>query len=57
VIPADHKWFRDLAISEIIVATLEGMKIQVPQPTVDIEEIRRKYHNAAAQRKRSRKRR
>lgn len=57
VIPADHKWFRDLAISEIIVTTLEGMKIQVPQPTVDIEEIRRKYHNAAAQRKRSRKRR
>jgi PPK2 family polyphosphate:nucleotide phosphotransferase len=57
VIPADHKWFRDLAISEIIVTTLEGMKIQVPQPTVDIEEIRRKYHNAAAQRKRSRKHR
>ena len=47
VIPADHKWFRDLAVSEIIVATLESMKIQLPQPTVDIEEIRRKYHSAA----------
>jgi PPK2 family polyphosphate:nucleotide phosphotransferase len=57
VIPADHKWFRDLAISEIIVATLEGMKIQVPEPTVNIEEIRRKYHSAAAQGKRGRKRR
>ena len=56
VIPADHKWFRDLAVSEIIVATLESMKIQVPQPTVDIEEIRRKYHSAATEGKGRRKR-
>ena len=47
VIPADHKWFRDLAVSEIIVATLESMDIQVPKPTVNIEDIRRKYHSAA----------
>jgi len=52
VIPADHKWFRDLAISEIIVAKLESMDIQVPKPTVNIEEIRRKYHSAAAAAKR-----
>jgi PPK2 family polyphosphate:nucleotide phosphotransferase len=59
VIPADHKWFRDMAISEIVVSTMEAMKFQVPQPTVDIEEIRRKYHSAAAEGKRtkSRKRR
>jgi PPK2 family polyphosphate:nucleotide phosphotransferase len=53
VIPADHKWFRDLAVSEIIVSTMEGMNYQVPQPTVDLQEIRRKYHSAAAQAKRS----
>jgi PPK2 family polyphosphate:nucleotide phosphotransferase len=57
VIPADHKWFRDLAISEIIVATMESMNIQVPQPSVDIEEIRRKYHSAAAQDKHRHRRR
>jgi PPK2 family polyphosphate:nucleotide phosphotransferase len=57
VIPADHKWFRDLAVSEIIVGSMESMKIQVPQPTVDIEEIRRKYHAAATHGKRGRKRR
>ena len=57
VIPADHKWFRDLAISEIIVSTMEEMNFQVPQPTVDIEEIRRKYHAASAEGKRERKRR
>jgi len=54
VIPADHKWFRDLAISEIIVSTMEEMNFQVPQPTVNIEEIRRKYHFAAAEAKRHR---
>ena len=47
VIPADHKWFRDLAVSEIIVATLEEMNIQVPKLTINIEDIRRKYHSAA----------
>jgi PPK2 family polyphosphate:nucleotide phosphotransferase len=46
VIPADHKWFRDLVISEIIVATMKGMDIQMPEPTVDLNEIRRKYHSA-----------
>jgi PPK2 family polyphosphate:nucleotide phosphotransferase len=49
VIPADHKWFRDLAISEIIVSVMDSMNFQVPQPTVDIEAIRRKYHSAAKQ--------
>jgi PPK2 family polyphosphate:nucleotide phosphotransferase len=57
VIPADHKWFRDLAISEIIVATLETMNIQVPKPTVNIEDIRRKYHSAAKEGKQGRRRR
>lgn len=56
VIPADYKWFRDLAVSEIIVTTLESMNIHVPQPTVDIEEIRREYHSAAARSKRGKSR-
>lgn len=46
VIPADHKWLRDLAVSEIIVAAMESMDIRMPEPTVNIEEIRRKYHKA-----------
>ena len=59
IIPANHKWFRDLAISEIVVSTMESMNFQVPKPTVDIEEIRRKYHSAASEgkRRKSRKRR
>src|ERR1017187_171491 len=46
VIPSDHKWFRDLAISRIIVETMENLGIEVPEPTVNIAEIRRKYHEA-----------
>ena len=46
VIPADHKWFRNLAISEIVVQTLERLDLKFPEPTVDIAETRRKYHHA-----------
>lgn len=32
VVPADRKWYRDLAISEILVQTLETMEIDYPAP-------------------------
>ncbi len=48
VIPSDHKWLRDLAISQIIVETMDELGIEVPKPAVDIDEIRKKYHAAAA---------
>jgi len=41
IIPANQKWFRNLAISEIVVETLESMKMKMPQPSVDINEIRK----------------
>ncbi len=46
VIPANHKWFRNLAVSQIVVETLESLKMAFPQPTVDIKEIKDKYHKA-----------
>jgi PPK2 family polyphosphate:nucleotide phosphotransferase len=46
IIPSNHKWFRDLSISQIITRTLEEMKMQLPKPTVNLAEIRRKYHRA-----------
>lgn len=47
VIPSNHKWYRDLAISQIIARTMEEMNMQFPKPTVNLAEIRRKYHQAA----------
>ena len=49
VIPSDHKWFRNLAISEIVVGALEDMHLKLPRATVDCAEIRQKYHSAEAQ--------
>jgi PPK2 family polyphosphate:nucleotide phosphotransferase len=51
IIPSNHKWFRDLAISQIIVRAMEDMDMQFPKPTVNLAEIRRKYHEAADQEK------
>jgi PPK2 family polyphosphate:nucleotide phosphotransferase len=48
VIPANHKWFRNLAVSRIVAETLESLDMKFPEPTVDIEEIRRQYHAAEA---------
>jgi PPK2 family polyphosphate:nucleotide phosphotransferase len=46
IIPADHKWFRNLIISEIIVDAMDNMKLKLPPTHVDINDIRRKYHAA-----------
>jgi PPK2 family polyphosphate:nucleotide phosphotransferase len=48
VIPANHKWFRNLAVSQIIADALDDMKLKLPKPTVDLKEIRRLYHKDAA---------
>ncbi len=46
VIPANHKWFRNLAVSEIIVEAMEALGMSYPEPAVDLAAIRRKYHAA-----------
>jgi PPK2 family polyphosphate:nucleotide phosphotransferase len=45
VIPSNHKWFRNLAISQIITHTLEGLDMRPPKPTVDIDEIKKLYRS------------
>ena len=44
IIPSNHKWFRNLAISRIVSETLESLNMKFPEPTVDINEIKKKYH-------------
>ena len=47
VIPSNNKWFRNLAIAQIVADTMQDMNMQFPEPAVDMQEIRRKYHEAA----------
>jgi PPK2 family polyphosphate:nucleotide phosphotransferase len=37
IVPANHKWYRDLVISSVLVETLEGLKMKFPQPEEDLE--------------------
>ncbi len=49
IIPANQKWFRNLAVSQIIAATMEDIGMQLPKAHIDLEMIRRQYHAAANQ--------
>ena len=39
VIPANHKWFRNAAISQIIVDTLEEFDMKLPEPRYDLSKL------------------
>ena len=47
IIPANHKWFRDLAVARILVDTLESLDMKFPEPTVDIAVVSERYHAEA----------
>jgi len=40
IIPANKKWFRNLAVSHIITETMEGMHMKFPPPTVDVKKLK-----------------
>jgi len=46
VIPSNHKWFRNLAVSQIISDAMEELNLAFPPPSVNLADIRRKYHAA-----------
>lgn len=47
ILPSNHKWFRNLAASQIIASTLQDLHMKLPKPTVDIETIRAEYHTTS----------
>src|SRR5690242_139024 len=51
VIPSNKKWFRNLAVSHIIVEALEEMKMKFPPATIDVSKIklRKDTHKYAPQ--------
>jgi PPK2 family polyphosphate:nucleotide phosphotransferase len=42
IIPSNKKWFRNLAVSHIIVEALENLRMKFPPPTVDVKKL--KWH-------------
>jgi PPK2 family polyphosphate:nucleotide phosphotransferase len=55
VIPANHKWFRNLAVSQIMADTMADLGLAFPAPSVNLADIRRKYHAAVKEEKGNRK--
>jgi PPK2 family polyphosphate:nucleotide phosphotransferase len=51
VIPSNHKWFRNLAISQIMADTMADLELAFPPPPVNLADIKRKYHAAVQQAK------
>ncbi len=40
IIPADKKWFRNLAVSQIIVERMATLKMKYPPPSFDVSQLR-----------------
>jgi PPK2 family polyphosphate:nucleotide phosphotransferase len=39
IVPANKKWYRNLVVAEVLVKTLEDLKIQLPEPEEDLEGV------------------
>jgi len=46
IIPSNRKWARNLIIADIVADAMKGLDMRFPEPEVDMDEIRRKYHEA-----------
>jgi len=40
IVPANKKWFRNLAVSHIIAETMEAMDMKFPPPSVDVKKLK-----------------
>jgi len=40
IIPANSKWFRNLAISQILLEKLESLDMKFPEPVCDVSKIK-----------------
>lgn len=47
VIPADRKWYRNRAVSQVLIETMEEMKLIYPKPQLDIRALKKSLKAAA----------
>ena len=36
IVPADRKWYRDIVVGQVLVNTLQGLKLRYPEPEEDL---------------------
>jgi polyphosphate kinase 2 (PPK2 family) len=39
IVPANKKWYRNVAISEVIIQTLIGLDMKYPEPAEGLDDI------------------
>ena len=40
IIPSNNKWYRNLAVSQVLVETLQRMKMKLPKPQFDLKDVK-----------------
>ena len=47
VVPANRKWYRNWAVSQILIETMEDMKLTYPHPHLDVRALKKSLLKAA----------
>ncbi len=47
VIPANHKWYRNWAVTQILIEEMEAMESTYPKPSLDVRALKRRLRPAA----------
>jgi PPK2 family polyphosphate:nucleotide phosphotransferase len=47
IVPADHKWYRNWAVSQVLIETVEEMNPTYPRPELDVPALMRRLQEAA----------
>ena len=47
VIPANRKWYRDWAVTQILIETMEAMKLKYPKPRLNVRSLKKQIKAAA----------
>ena len=45
IVPSDKKWYRNLAVGELLIETLRGMNLSWPKAHFDVDEEKRRLEN------------
>jgi PPK2 family polyphosphate:nucleotide phosphotransferase len=47
IIPADRKWYRNWAVSQLLIETMEEMKLTYPHPHLDVRALKKRIKGVA----------